>query len=177
MRCLLDATVISNVTKPIPSQSLLTWMTEQGAEDPFIASLAVAEIRRGVLEKPAGQQRDRLGAWFAGSEGPQALFAGRVLSFDEAAGLVWARLMADGNATGRPRSALDAIVAAVAEANNCIVVTDNEGFRRRRDGQPSAGNRLMSSFRAIDAAFPIRPSACCGPSPARCKMPCQVRRR
>jgi toxin FitB len=34
--------------------------------------------------------------------------------------------MADGTAKGRPRSALDTIVAAIAEANDCIVVTDNE---------------------------------------------------
>jgi predicted nucleic acid-binding protein len=54
------------------------------------------------------------------------LFAGRVLSFDEKAGLIWARLMADGRAKGRPRSALDTIIAAVAEANDCVVVTDNE---------------------------------------------------
>jgi predicted nucleic acid-binding protein len=34
--------------------------------------------------------------------------------------------MADGKAKGRPRSALDTIIAAVAEANGCVVVTDNE---------------------------------------------------
>jgi len=39
-----------------------------------------------------------------------------VLSFDEKAGLVWARLMADGTAKGRPRSPLDMIIAAIAEA-------------------------------------------------------------
>ena len=65
-------------------------------------------------------------SWFGGPEGPQALFAGRVLPFDEAAALTWARLMAEGTATGRPRSALDMIIAAVAEANDCVVVTDNE---------------------------------------------------
>jgi hypothetical protein len=48
------------------------------------------------------------------------------LPFDEKAGLAWARLMADGKATGRPRSGLDTITAAVAEANGCIVITDNE---------------------------------------------------
>jgi toxin FitB len=67
-----------------------------------------------------------LEAWFSGPEGPQALFAGRVLPFDEKAGLIWAKLMADGSASGRPRSALDMIVAAVAEAHGCVVVTDNE---------------------------------------------------
>jgi toxin FitB len=34
--------------------------------------------------------------------------------------------MADGKAKGRRRSGFDAIIAAVAEANDCVVVTDNE---------------------------------------------------
>ncbi|WP_028350268.1 PIN domain-containing protein [Bradyrhizobium murdochi] len=124
-RYLLDTNIISNVTKPAPSEALLAWMGEQVDEDLFIASLTVAEIRRGILEKPAGRKRDQL-ARFSGPEGPLALFAGRVLSFDEKAGLIWARLMAEGTAKGRPRSALDTIIAAIAEANDCIVVTDNE---------------------------------------------------
>ena len=125
-RYLLDTNIISNATKPNPSTSLLGWMAEQPDNDLFISALTVAEIRRGLLEKPKGKKRALLEAWFAGPEGPQMLFAGRVLSFDEKAGLIWARLMADGKANGRPRSALDTIVAAVAEANDCIVVTDNE---------------------------------------------------
>ena len=122
-RYLLDTNIISNVTKPAPSQSLLEWMEEQADEDLFIASLTVAEIWRGIFEKPDGRKRDQLESWFAGPEGPPALFAGRVIPFDERAGLTWARLMANGTATGRPRSAL---VAAIAEENQCVVVTDNE---------------------------------------------------
>jgi toxin FitB len=95
-RYLLDTNIISNVTKPEPSASLIAWMAEQ-------------------LEQ-----------WCSGPEGPQALFAGRVLSFDEKAALIWARIMAEGKATGRPRSPLDMILAAIGEANGCIVVTDNE---------------------------------------------------
>ena len=125
-RYLLDTNIISNVTKPAPSESLLAWLSEQADEDLFIASLTVAEIWFGVLEKPTGKKRAQLESWFAGSEGPQSLFAGRVLPFDEKAGLIWARLMADGVRAGRPRSALDMILAAVAEANDCIVVTGNE---------------------------------------------------
>ena len=125
-RYLLDTNIISNVTKAVPSESLLAWMAEQVDNDLFISSLTIAEVRRGILEKPAGRRRDRLEAWFAGTDGPPALFAGRVLPFDEAAGLVWARLMAEGRATGHPRSALDTIIAATAEANGCVVVTDNE---------------------------------------------------
>ncbi len=98
-RYLLDTNIISNVTKLTPSEALLAWMGEQVDENLFIASLTVAEIRRGILEKPAGRKRDQLDAWFSGPEGPSALFAGRVLPFDE---------------------------RSIAEANDCIVVTDNE---------------------------------------------------
>ena len=124
-RYLLDTNIISNVTKPIPSPSLLAWMAEQPDESLFISSLTIAEIRRDMLEKPAGRKRNALEAWFEGPEGPPALFAGRVLPFDEKAALVWAKLMADSKAKGRSRSALDTIIAATARANDCIVVTDN----------------------------------------------------
>lgn len=125
-RYLLDTNIISNATKPAPSESLLAWMAEQADEDLFIASLTVAEIWEGLLEKPAGKKRAQLGRWFAGPEGPQSLFADRVLPFDEKASLIWGRLMAEGARAGRPRSALDMILAAVAEANDCVLVTDNE---------------------------------------------------
>ena len=125
-RYLLDTNIIRNVTSPVPSKALVAWMAEQPDENLFISSLTIAEIRRGVLEKPAGKKRHELESWFTGSEGPQALFAARVLPFDEAAALIWAQLMAAGIAMGRSRSALDMIIAAVAEANECVVVTDNE---------------------------------------------------
>jgi predicted nucleic acid-binding protein len=141
MRYLLDTNILSNVTKPAPSEGLLAWLSDQVDTDLFIASLTVAEIRRGVLEKPVGKKRDQLERWFSGPEGPQALFAGRILAFDEKASLVWARLMADGKAKGRPRSALDTIIAAVAETNDCVIVTDNE-----------------KDFEGIEIVNPLRPA-------------------
>lgn len=125
-RYLLDTNIISNATKPAPSESLIEWMTEQSDDDLFISSLTVAEIRRGILDLPRGKKRDRLDAWFAGPDGPQILFGGRILPFDEPAALAWARLMSEGRAAGRPRNDLDMIVAAIAETNGCMIVTDNE---------------------------------------------------
>lgn len=139
-RYLLDTNIISNVTKPLPSEPLVAWMAEQPDEILFISALTVAEIRRGVLEKPAGKKRRILESWFSGRQGPQALFAGRVLPFDEKAGLIWARLMAEGTAAGRPRSALDMIMASIAEANDCVVVTDNE--------KDFAGIKIVNPLRA-----------------------------
>ncbi|TLY58518.1 MAG: type II toxin-antitoxin system VapC family toxin, partial [Gammaproteobacteria bacterium] len=116
-----------------------SWMDRQSDETLFISSLTVAEIRRGVLEKPAGKKRRELERWFAGPDGPQALFAGRVLAFDEPAGLIWARLMAEGTVRGHPRTALDMIIASIAETNDCVVVTDNE--------QHFAGLRVINPLR------------------------------
>ena len=136
-RYLLDTNIISNAVKPQPSERLVDWMASQQDEDLFAASLTIAEIRRGILELPSGRKRDDLEAWFTGEEGPQALFAGRILSFDDKAGLVWARLMVEGKTEGRPRSALDMILAAVAEVHDCVVATDNErDFRGLRIVNP-----------------------------------------
>ncbi len=139
-RYLLDTNIISKVVKPQPSQALLSWMGAREDADLFIASLTVAEIRRGILEQPKGKKRSALESWFFSPEGPLALFAGRILPFDEKAALIWAQLMAEGKARGRPRSALDMIVASVAAANGCVVVTDNE-----RD------------FRGLEILNPLRP--------------------
>ena len=125
-RWLLDTNILSNLVKPEPSAALVAWMAERRDEDLFISALTIAEIRRGILDLPSGRRRDQLEAWFAGPEGPPALFAGRILAFDETAALAWARLMAEGRTSGRPRSALDTIIAATAEANVCVVVTGNE---------------------------------------------------
>ena len=82
-RYLLDTNIISNATKPLPSQPLTEWMAKQVDDDLFICSLSLAEIYRGILEKPSGKKRRELEEWFKGPEGPQALFRGRVLAFDE----------------------------------------------------------------------------------------------
>jgi toxin FitB len=88
--------------------------------------------------KRKGKKRERLEAWFAGQEGPQSLFKRRILPFDEKAALVWARLMSEGRAAGKPRSDLDMIVAAIAETNECVIVTDNEALFGPRCPQPIA---------------------------------------
>jgi predicted nucleic acid-binding protein len=125
-RYLLDTNILSDPTKPRPSQPLADWLAKQSQDDLFIASLSVAEIWRGVEEKPEGRRRTELESWFEGPNGPQSVFAGHVLPFDEKAAIVWGRIMAEGTRGRRPRSPIDMILAAVAEANGIILVTGNE---------------------------------------------------
>jgi predicted nucleic acid-binding protein len=125
-RYLLDTSIISDATKAQPPSALIEWLADQSDDSLFISSLTAAEILRGIFENPAGKKRLLLEHWFAGPEGPPALFDGRVLPFDTSAALIWARLMAEGTKRGHPRSPLDMVIAAIAEASNCIVVTGNE---------------------------------------------------
>lgn len=125
-RFLLDTNIISNVVKPEPSAALLHWWSQQDDNQLFVSTLTLAEIRRGILDLPRGKKRDLLKAWFDGPTGPEALFEGRILSFDSRAALLWASLMAVGKTAGRPRSSSDMIIAATAAAHDCIIVTDND---------------------------------------------------
>ena len=52
-RHLLDTDIISNLVRLEPSESLLAWMEEQHDENLLIASLTLAEIRRGIPENHA----------------------------------------------------------------------------------------------------------------------------
>lgn len=125
-RFLLDTNVVSDAIRPQPSPIIATWFSNQVDSELFISSFTIAEIKRGVLEKTAGRKQRELEAWFAGSEGPVQLFAGRVLAFDERATLEWASIMARGTEIGRPRSPLDMLIAATALANDCVVATLNQ---------------------------------------------------
>jgi hypothetical protein len=127
-RYLLDSNIISDATKPFPSRSLLAWLAEQANENLFIASITIAEIWRGILEKPAGSKRRTLENWFRGPQGPQSQFVGRVLPFDDKSALIWGRLMAEGTAAGHPRSAFDMLLGAIAEANDCVVTGNEKHF-------------------------------------------------
>lgn len=130
---LLDTNIISNLIKPDPSPPLLAWMAQQQDADLFIAAVTLGEIRRGILQMPGGRKRTRLELWFAGEDGPLAVFAGRILPFDADASMVWAHLMSDGRLRGRPRDAIDTMLAAIAPVHGLVVVTDNE---RDFDGLP-----------------------------------------
>ena len=101
-RYLLDTNILSYAIQPKPSKTLLKWLGERRDEDLFVSTLTIAEIWRGILQKPEGQKRRELEEWFSGPEGPLKLFEGRILPFDEDAAMIWARLMAEGKARGRP---------------------------------------------------------------------------
>ena len=134
MRYLVDANVLSEPTRPRPDPRVVQWLREHESDiavDPFI----LGEIRYGILLLAKGRRRDRLEAWFEKGVGRLTC-----LSWDDAAGLRWAALLARLRASGRSMPIKDSLIATTALVAGLTVVTRNV-----RDFEP-AGVPLVDPF-------------------------------
>jgi toxin FitB len=125
-RYLLDTNIVSDLIKPRPHEPLLRWLEDQIDAKLFFSAVSVGEVRRGIVDLPAGRKRQALEEWYAGSNGPRAWFGERIIAFDERAAEAWADLVTEGRRRGRPRDPIDMMIAATAIANRLTVVSVNE---------------------------------------------------
>ncbi len=86
----LDTQYRQHAIKPEPRLVSGMKYEEQVDSDLFVPlTYGCSSIQRGILIMPAGRKRSLLEAWFSSRARPQAVFTGRILPFDERAGLVW----------------------------------------------------------------------------------------
>jgi hypothetical protein len=99
-------------------------MEAQSPASLFTTAICEAEILYGVALLPAGRRRTAL------EESVTAIFreefSGRVLPFDSAAARAFAEIAARRRRSGRPVSAFDAQIAAIAQSRGADVATRNE---------------------------------------------------
>jgi predicted nucleic acid-binding protein len=120
---ILDTNVISESLKPLPSETVLSWLAAQFPSAVFTTAITLAEVMNGVEALPHGKRRAGL---VAGIEKIFAQeFAGRILPFDEAAAREFAIIVASRKAVGRPISEFDAMIAAIARAHRATLATRN----------------------------------------------------
>lgn len=123
MNYLLDTNVISEWVKPHPDPGVAAWLAEVDEDRVFISVVTLAELRHGIERMPAGARRDRLDTWLRDELLPR--FEGRILPVDGAVADAWGKVMARGQAAGRPVGAMDAFLAATAESHGLVLVTRN----------------------------------------------------
>jgi predicted nucleic acid-binding protein len=119
MTYLVDASVLSEATKPSPDLRVVDWLRQNErriAVDPII----LGEVRFGIHLLPAGKRRRRLERWF--NEGVARIVC---LSWETTTGLRWAKLLADLRAAGHAPPIKDSLIAATALVHGLIVVTRN----------------------------------------------------
>lgn len=119
---ILDTNVVSEMMRPSPEPLVLHWFAGLSAEDTHITSITVAEILLGIELLPTGKRRDVLRA---GAERTLAVFTGHVLAFDNKAAHAFSLVSSARRRQGRPMSAFDAQIAAIARANGATLATRN----------------------------------------------------
>jgi hypothetical protein len=131
---LVDANVLSEVTKPAPDPKVVEWLRRNEREiavDPIV----LGEVRFGILLLPKCRRRSRLEGWF--EAGVQRL---NCLPWEAETGLRWAALLAQLRASGRAMPIKDSLIAASALVHDLAIVTG-----KRADFE-NAGVRLVDPF-------------------------------
>jgi predicted nucleic acid-binding protein len=117
---ILDTNVISEPTRPRPSEGVMRWLAQNDAEL-YVTSISQAESHYGFALLALGPKRNDLVE--AARQIYEVDFAGRVLPFDGAAAREFALIAAERKKIGREIKILDAQIAAIARAHGVPVAT------------------------------------------------------
>jgi predicted nucleic acid-binding protein len=119
----LDTNTLSETLKPSPSQIVLSWLAAQEPRAVFTTAVTQAEMLHGIESLPAGKRKTHLSA--AVERIFEERFPGRILPFDEEAARLFAKIVRQRDAVGRPISQFDAMIAAIARSRSAAVATRN----------------------------------------------------
>lgn len=117
----VDTNIISETAKEIPNPAVITWMKEN-ANDLFLTSITVEELRFGEYLLPEGKRREALKEWI-----DSLLFdySESIFDFDVRAADACAKFHEQAIASGHTPTIEDLMIAGIAKTNNAVVVTRN----------------------------------------------------
>ncbi len=134
MRYLVDANVLSEATKTVPSSRVLAWL-EAHESDLVVNPIVLGELEYGILALPSGRRRSSLLRWFADGLGRL-----NVVAVDAQTAAEWAALLAHLHKAGRVMPVKDSLIAASARQHGLAVATRNTRDYRH------CGVRLVNPF-------------------------------
>jgi toxin FitB len=121
MSYLFDTMALSEPGKARPHANAIAWIKTVPRSQVYVSVFTVGEIGFGVFRLPAGQKRALLETWLHNDLLGERI--GRLLLFDAAIAITWARIKAS---TIETPPILDSLIAATALAHDLTVVTRNE---------------------------------------------------
>jgi predicted nucleic acid-binding protein len=122
----LDTNVVSESLRKAPDPAVLAWLVRHDAEL-ALSTVVIAEIAYGIArigpDERAARLEHGLAEW-------RRRFAARVFPFTEEAALAYGAIMGEAVRLGRPMSAPDGMIAAIARVNGGRLATRNlDDFR------------------------------------------------
>ena len=119
MTYLVDANVLSEPTKPVPSSKVVDWLSAN-EQNLVVDSIILGELCVGILALPRGRKRTQLERWFA-----DVVQAIDCLPWDVTISRQWAKLVVDLKQKGDRLPLLDSMIAATALQHGFTVATRN----------------------------------------------------
>ncbi|EJJ25513.1 type II toxin-antitoxin system VapC family toxin [Rhizobium sp. CF142] len=117
----LDTNVVSETLRKDPNEAVMAWLVRFDAEL-ALPTVTVAEIAFGIQKIKPDQRADRLEQGLAEW---RRRFADRMFVLTEEAALAYGEIMGQAARQGRPMSAPDGMIAAVARVNGARLATRN----------------------------------------------------
>ena len=121
---ILDTNVVSEPLKPSGSPIVRDWLDRQDSATLFLTATSLSELLVGVEFLPLGKRKEGLSVALA--ELLRELFEGRILPFDEAAAIRYAKLVGAGKANGHSIAVADGQIASIASVRGFTVATRDE---------------------------------------------------
>ena len=118
---LLDTNVVSERMKARPNPAAIGWLEANKAEL-YLPSIALDELRYGVLQLPEGRRKE---GFARAVEGLAASYADKIVPFDAKAAWKSAELRWLARSSGFNPSVQDMMIAGIAAANGAVLATRN----------------------------------------------------
>lgn len=124
MKYLLDTNVISELVAKKPNPRVVQWIDGLDPNSVYLSVITIGELRKGIEKLPNSQRKQTLRDWL--NDDLLIRFSGRILILDIDVMLMWGVLTGQLERTGKPLSAIDSLIAALALHHTCSLVTRNE---------------------------------------------------
>jgi tRNA(fMet)-specific endonuclease VapC len=124
MRYLLDTNVISELIARHPSKHVINWLDQLDPTGVYLSVITIGELRKGIEKLADSSRKNELQHWL--TDELSIRFKDRILSLDVNVMLEWGELVGRLERKGRPLAAIDSLIAAIALAHSCTLVTRNE---------------------------------------------------
>ena len=124
MNYVLDTNVISELISKQPNKKVVQWLDHLDPNRIYLSVITIGEIRKGIEKLPPSKRRERIEEWL---EADLLLrFQGRILEITTDVMLIWGELTGRLENEGRPITAIDSLIAAIALQGGYCLVTRNE---------------------------------------------------
>ena len=123
MKYLLDTCVISELIKKKPNPKIVKWIAKAEESSLFMSVLTIGEIHKGIEKLPESRKKEKLHDWVRYDL--EERFQNRILNFDLQTAVIWGRIQAHSELSGKAMPAIDGLIAATGLSYDLAVVTRN----------------------------------------------------